>query len=209
MVVPATIISTAIGSINGYVLSKWRFHRFGNPFWPDDSWRLHARPDGSLALGSRARLADLTNSTSGLVLSPLCPRIKFYHALFPQLLRQYSGRSHQGGADRWCRFLADFSEDHPAAVTAHFDRNRDLAVHQHLERISLRGHLFFGHSSTDHCGADRAQCRGNFGPPIQYRKRRRADCRFATAPGLFLWRPIFSPRTDARAQSSNRKTWLP
>ena len=25
MVVPATIISTAIGSINGYVLSKWRF----------------------------------------------------------------------------------------------------------------------------------------------------------------------------------------
>ena len=25
MVVPATIISTAIGAINGYVLSKWRF----------------------------------------------------------------------------------------------------------------------------------------------------------------------------------------
>ena len=25
MAIPATIISTAIGAINGYILSKWRF----------------------------------------------------------------------------------------------------------------------------------------------------------------------------------------
>ena len=48
MVVPATIISTAIGSINGHVLSKWRFTGSEILFRPHDARRFHARPDGLL-----------------------------------------------------------------------------------------------------------------------------------------------------------------
>jgi glucose/mannose transport system permease protein len=68
MVVPATIISTAIGAINGYVLSKWRFRGsellFGlmtlGVFMPGQMVLL----PWAFTLGK----LGLTNSTSGLVL---------------------------------------------------------------------------------------------------------------------------------------------
>src|SRR4029077_16331244 len=41
-----------------------------------------------------------------------------------------------------------------------------------------------------------AQCRRNSGTPIQCRKRRCPDCRFAAAPHLSLWRPVFFARAD-------------
>jgi glucose/mannose transport system permease protein len=68
MVVPATIISTAIGAINGYVLSKWRFRGsevlFGlmtlGVFMPGQMVLL----PWAFTLGK----LGLTNTTSGLVL---------------------------------------------------------------------------------------------------------------------------------------------
>jgi glucose/mannose transport system permease protein len=68
MVIPATIISTAIGAINGYVLSKWRFAGsewlFGvitlGVFMPGQMVLL----PWAITLGS----LNLTNTTSGLVL---------------------------------------------------------------------------------------------------------------------------------------------
>ncbi len=68
MVVPATIISTAIGAINGYVLSKWRFKGsellFGlmtlGVFMPGQMVLL----PWAFTLGK----LGLTNTTSGLVL---------------------------------------------------------------------------------------------------------------------------------------------
>ena len=90
MVVPATIISTAIGSINGYVLSKWRFTGSEILF---GLMTLGVFMPGQMVLLPWARvlgLLGLTNTTSGLVLHPLRPRIELHDALLPELLCQYS-----------------------------------------------------------------------------------------------------------------------
>ena len=68
MVVPATIISTAMGSINGYVLSKWRFT--GSEFL-FGLMTLGVFMPGQMVLLPWARVLGwlgLTNSTAGLVL---------------------------------------------------------------------------------------------------------------------------------------------
>jgi glucose/mannose transport system permease protein len=68
MVVPATIISTAIGSINGYVLSKWRFTGSEILF---AVMTLGVFMPGQMVLLPWARVLGflgLTNTTAGLVL---------------------------------------------------------------------------------------------------------------------------------------------
>jgi glucose/mannose transport system permease protein len=68
MVVPATIISTAMGSINGYVLSKWRFPGSEILF---GLMTLGVFMPGQMVLLPWARVLGwlgLTNSTAGLVL---------------------------------------------------------------------------------------------------------------------------------------------
>ena len=68
MVVPATIISTAVGSINGYVLSKWRFTGSEILF---GLMTLGVFMPGQMVLLPWARVLGwlgLTNSTAGLVL---------------------------------------------------------------------------------------------------------------------------------------------
>ena len=90
MVVPATIISTAIGSVNGYVLSKWRFPGSEILVRPHDAWRLHAWSDGSLTLGARSGLARPNQLDCRSRADPLRPGFKLHHAVLPQLLREYS-----------------------------------------------------------------------------------------------------------------------
>ncbi|MBV9392022.1 MAG: carbohydrate ABC transporter permease, partial [Verrucomicrobia bacterium] len=68
MVLPATIISTAIGAINGYVLSKWRFTGSGILF---AIITLGVFMPGQMVLLPWARVLGwlgLTNTTTGLVL---------------------------------------------------------------------------------------------------------------------------------------------
>ncbi len=68
MVVPATIISTAIGAINGYVLSKWRFTGSEILF---GLITLGVFMPGQMVLLPWARVLGwlgLTNTTAGLVL---------------------------------------------------------------------------------------------------------------------------------------------
>jgi len=68
MVVPATIISTAIGSLNGYVLSKWRFPGSETLF---GLMTLGVFMPGQMVLLPWARvlgLLGLTNTIAGLVL---------------------------------------------------------------------------------------------------------------------------------------------
>ena len=105
MVVPATIISTAIGAINGYVLSKWRF-KGQAPVRADDARRVHAGADGAAPVGIHARQARPDQLTSGLVLH--CVQGLSFDALLPQLLRQHPGRPDQGAARRR-RLLASFT----------------------------------------------------------------------------------------------------
>jgi glucose/mannose transport system permease protein len=68
MVVPATIISTAIGSLNGYVLSKWRFPGSETLF---GLMTLGVFMPGQMVLLPWARVLGflgLTNTIAGLVL---------------------------------------------------------------------------------------------------------------------------------------------
>ena len=69
MTIPATIVSTLLGAINGYVLSKWRFPGSETLFACMIARRVHARPDGAAALGVHARRdLRLSNSVYGLIL---------------------------------------------------------------------------------------------------------------------------------------------
>lgn len=68
MTIPATIISTAIGAINGYILSKWRFR---GSEWIFAGMTLGVFMPGQIALLPWAYILGtlgLTNSTYGLVL---------------------------------------------------------------------------------------------------------------------------------------------
>ena len=68
MTIPATIISTAIGAINGYILSKWRFR---GSEWLFGAMTLGVFMPGQIALMPWAFILGnlgLTNSTWGLVL---------------------------------------------------------------------------------------------------------------------------------------------
>jgi glucose/mannose transport system permease protein len=68
MVVPATVISTAIGSLNGYVLSKWRFPGSETLF---GLMTLGVFMPGQMVLLPWARvlgLLGLTNTIAGLVM---------------------------------------------------------------------------------------------------------------------------------------------
>lgn len=68
MTIPATIISTALGAINGYILSKWRFHGSELLF---TAMMLGVFMPGQIALMPWAFILGklgLTNTTWGLVL---------------------------------------------------------------------------------------------------------------------------------------------
>ena len=68
MTIPATILSTAIGALNGYILSKWRFKGSNLIF---DAMTLGVFMPGQIALMPWAYILGhlgLTNSTWGLVL---------------------------------------------------------------------------------------------------------------------------------------------
>ena len=68
MAIPATIISTAIGALNGYILSKWRFKGSSLIF---DAMTLGVFMPGQIALMPWAYILSffgLANSTYGLIL---------------------------------------------------------------------------------------------------------------------------------------------
>ncbi len=141
MVIPATIISTAIGAVNGYVLSKWRFSGSELIF---GAMTLGVFMPGQMTLLPWAFVLGklgLTNTIAALVLIHYRAGPLLHDALLPQLLRQRPRRPGQGGTHRRRRVLAHLPQDHPAAVAADPDRHGDLAVHRHLERVPVRGDL--------------------------------------------------------------------
>ena len=113
MVVPAVLISTLLGALNGYVLTKWRFpgHKlvFGMMlfacFIPFQSVLIPMAMILGLLGQIGNHLIDATgfsfgfgNPTVNLVLCPcrLWPRL--HDAVLPQLLRGVSDRTGQGRA---------------------------------------------------------------------------------------------------------------
>jgi glucose/mannose transport system permease protein len=138
MVVPAVLISTVLGALNGYVLTKWRFRGdtilFGLMlfacFIP---FQIVLIPMARM-LG----LMGLAGTTPGLVLVHVVYGIGLHDALLPQLLRGLPDRARPRRADRRGGVLPDLLADHAAVVGADHRGLGDLAVHQHLERLPLR-----------------------------------------------------------------------
>ena len=138
MTIPATIASTLVGALNGYVLSKWRFPGSETLFI---CIVLGVFMPGQMALLPWAYILGalhLSNSVYGLIVIHVRAGPVVHDAVLPQLLRQHPRRPHQGGAYRRRRLLAHLFQDRAAALAADPDRHRDLAVHRHLERVPVR-----------------------------------------------------------------------
>jgi ABC-type sulfate/molybdate transport systems ATPase subunit len=118
MVLPAVLVSTLVGSLNGYVLSKWRFPGselmfalllFG-VFMPMQVVLLPM----SQVLG----WLGIASSVWGLILVHVVAGMPQHHAVLPQLLRRPARRAGQGGDARRRRLLADLLAHRAAAVHA-------------------------------------------------------------------------------------------
>ena len=138
MVVPAVAISTLLGALNGFVLTKWRFRGDNLVF---GLMLLACFIPFQIALIPTARILGLlgiAGTTHGARAGPRRLRPGLHHAVFPQLLCGVPDRTGQGGADRRRELLPDIPA-HPAAVLRpDHRRHGHLAVHQYLERFSVR-----------------------------------------------------------------------
>ena len=129
MVVPAVFISTVLGALNGYVLTKWRFpgHKlvFGMMlfacFIPFQSVLIPMAVILGKIGGVGVALQDSIGTSLGLRQSDRQPgscarrlRPRLHHAVLPQLLRGVPDRARQGGDDRRRQLLPDLPP-HPAA----------------------------------------------------------------------------------------------
>ena len=153
MVVPAVLISTLLGALNGYVLTKWRFpgHKlvFGMMlfacFIPFQSVIIPMAVILGFLGSFGNQLIDLTgfsfgfgNPTVNLVIVHVDLRPRLHDTVLPQLLRGVPDRTRQGGDDRRRRLLPDIPAHTAAEFRADLHRHRDLPVHQHLERLPVR-----------------------------------------------------------------------
>ena len=130
MTIPATIVSTLLGAINGYMLSKWRFRGSETLF---TCMMLGVFMPGQIALLPWAYILGalhLSNSVYGLILVHCVQGMSFttlfcrnYYVSIPDDLIK---AARIDGAGFWRIFFkivaADFAADP--------DRHRDLAVHR-------------------------------------------------------------------------------
>ena len=89
MTIPATIVSTLLGAISGYILSKWRFPGSEILFV---CMVLGVFMPGQIALLPWAYILGnlgLSNSIYGLILVHMHPGALVHHSVLPKLLRQY------------------------------------------------------------------------------------------------------------------------
>ncbi|HEY4783834.1 MAG TPA: carbohydrate ABC transporter permease, partial [Chthoniobacterales bacterium] len=156
MVVPATIISTAMGAVNGYVLSKWRFTGSEILF---GLMTLGVFMPGQMVLLPWARVLGwlgLTNTTSGLVLIHCVQGLSFttlfcrnYYVNIPDDLIK---AARIDGAGFWRIFRKIILPLSPPILIVTV-----IWQFTNLERIPLRRHLFLRHPPADRRGTDRAQ----------------------------------------------------
>ena len=153
MAIPAVLISTMIGALNGYVLSKWRF-RGSETFFamlllgcfiPFQVILLPmARTLGFLGLSESFWGLVLVHTIYGLAFTTLFFR-NYYVAIPDELVK---AARIDGG-----RFLPYLPADHAAHQHPHHHGDHHLADHPNMERFSVRGLLLNRTNPTDHRGA--------------------------------------------------------
>ena len=110
----AVLISTAIGAMNGYVLTKWRFRGANLAVRLDPVRLLHPVPDRPDPDGGDSGQAGARVLHHRAGAGARGVRAGLHHALLPQLLHGVPGRAGEGGDDRR-RALLGHLLPHPAA----------------------------------------------------------------------------------------------
>ena len=139
MTIPAVIISSLWGAVNGYALSAWRFRGsellfalilFGL-FIPYQAILIPLLRDAPARSGSTTRWpgSSLIHIIYGLPITTLIFR-NFYAAIPSELL---DAAKVDGGG-----FWSIFRRVDAAALGARLRGRRHLAVHEHLERVPVR-----------------------------------------------------------------------
>ncbi|MEJ2479075.1 MAG: carbohydrate ABC transporter permease [Acidihalobacter sp.] len=183
MVIPAVLISTAFGAINGYVLTKWTFRGselfftllLVGTFVPFQMFLLPM----AWVLGK----IHLDNSIPGLVLVHVVYGLAFTTLFFH---------------DRRRRLLHHLLAHHAAGVHAHLHGLHHLAVHADLERLPVRRGLHFRRVAPDHRCLEQPGQHLYRGAPLQRRDGRSHDRRPADLHRLPDCGQILRTRADRR-----------
>ena len=133
MVVPAVVVSTVLGAINGYVLTQWVFrgHKIvflmmlGAVFIP---YQIVLIPMARM-LG----LFGLAGTIPGLVLVHTLYGIGFTTLFFRNYYVAFPVGPDEGGQGGWRGALPDLLPHHPAGLDPDHHRHGHLAIHQYLE----------------------------------------------------------------------------
>ena len=209
MTIPATIISTLLGAINGYVLSKWRFPGSETlfvcmtlgVFMPGQiallPWALHSRRD-----------CDLSNSIYGLILVHVIQGISFttlfcrnYYVNIPDDLIK---AARIDGAGFWRIFFKIVLPLSPPILIVTVIWQFTGIWNEYLFGVVFTGGrqqpitaalVALGSTSTDER------------PPLRCRELRRADRRRSAAPDLLIRRQIFRARPDPGRNQVTGATW--
>jgi energy-coupling factor transporter ATP-binding protein EcfA2 len=105
MAVPAVLISTVWGALNGYVLSLWKFRGSDTLFGLLLFRRVHALPGGAAAHEPGAGLAGLSSSITGLVLvhclAGLAGTTLFFRNYYAAIPKELVNAARMDGAGFW------------------------------------------------------------------------------------------------------------
>jgi glucose/mannose transport system permease protein len=108
MAVPAVILSTIVGALNGYVLTKWRFRGDDIRLRAAAVLLLHPVPDRADPDGADPRHPADRGHDAGPDPRAFRLRDRLHHALLPQLLRRLPDGTGARGADRRGGFFQIF-----------------------------------------------------------------------------------------------------
>ena len=173
LVVPAVVISTLIGALNGYILTQFRF-RGSNLLFAAMLFSVFIPFQIVLIpMAKTLGMLGLAGTVKGLVFVNVVYGIGFTTLFFRNYYAAFPARAGQVGAHGRRRFLRR-AVAHPAAQQrADHRRHGDLAVHQHLERFPVRRLVQRLQLVPDHRGAEQSGQQLHRGQGVQRPLRRR------------------------------------
>ena len=196
MTVLAVIISTAMGMLNGYVLTKWRFKGsnvlFGlilfGCFIP---FQIVLIPMAHL-LGKMG----IASSTTGLVFVHVVYGLCFTTLYFRNYYMAFPDELIKAAMIDGARFFSIFLR-----ILVRVPRHRgyrDLAVHQYLERLPVRRFILHRRKCADDGGAE--QCRQHLDRRAAVQRTHGGGnvCRTPHTARLHLWWPLLRTRPNGR-----------
>ena len=206
LVVPAVSISTFIGSVNGYVLTKWRFRGSETMFAMLLFGVFMPMQVVLLPMSQVLGWLGIASSLWGLILVHILAGIPsttlFFRNYYVGVPDELVKAAMLDGASFWKIFTAH----HAAAFDADPRRHADLAIHEHLERLPLRGRLQRRVQQADHRRTQQPVEHDELGQGIQRRHGGGADRGAADADRLRRRRQVFRPRAD-RGRGEGVNSW--